>query len=69
MSREKKKYVAPKYEMVIFDSQIMTGFASGCWGVIGVEYDESTKEMSADTCHTTTGNYPDIWPIEPSYSD
>ena len=69
MSREKKKYIAPKYEMVKFDSQIMTGFATGCWGVIGVLYDEESGSVTADTCHVTTGNYSDIWPIQPSYSD
>ena len=66
MSTEKKKYLAPKYEMVKFDSHIMTGFATGCWGVMGVLYEDG--DVTADTCHVTSGNYSDVWPIQPSYS-
>ena len=40
MNVEKKKYTAPKYEMVKFDSQIMTVWSPGCSGVMGLRVED-----------------------------
>ena len=68
MSIKKKKYVAPRYEMVRFDSQIMTAWSPGCYGVTGVLLDENGDPM-ASTCYTTTGNYSNVWVLAPKYTD
>lgn len=63
MSIEKKKYIAPKYEMVKFDTQIMTGWQSGCWGVVG-------NTFSGDgECHTVYYNGENVFPINSEYYD
>ena len=67
MSVEKKKYIAPKYEMVKFDSQIMTGWWTGCWGVIGNDFDGTS--FTANTCETTYDHGENILPIDEEYYD
>ena len=65
MSKTRKKYISPKYEIVKFDSQIMTDWSPGCWGVVGVLYEDG--EFTANTCHVAEGNYGNILPIDPEY--
>lgn len=67
MSADKKKYVSPKYDMIKFDSQIMTGYSTGCWGVVGLVYD-AQGELTGE-CHTTHEGGENIWPINDEYND
>ena len=51
MNTEKKKYKAPKYKVVKFDSNILTYWTSiGCEGVVSFTYDMIGLNS---TCHTT----------------
>ena len=65
MSTQKKMYVSPKYEMVKFDSQILTGWLSNCWGVVGNNYDPDTNIFSDGNCRFT--QQPNIYAILPEY--
>lgn len=62
MSGEKKKYVSPKYEMVKFDTKIMTVWSPGCFGVVGDVYQGGS--YSQETCHA---EYVNVWAVEPNY--
>lgn len=63
MSVAKKRYIAPKYEMVVFDSQIMTAWSPGCWGVVGNNVEDISKPGS--TC--TVSYEPNLLAEEPNY--
>lgn len=67
MSNMKKEYVAPEYEVIKFDSQIMTGyFSPGCFGVVSVEFQ---GDDTPDRCRVTSGTWSNIMVWNKNYSD
>lgn len=64
MSTMKKMYVSPKYEMVKFDTKIMTVWSPNCFGVVSNDYDEVEGKINPGC---TTSYDPNVLAVTPNY--